>query len=126
MSEYQLTTTDYIIRTSDGAHIPPDPHNADRMAYETWLAEGGVPDPAAPTPPLVMQRDANERIDAGIAASLTVAKDASEALHAISSGFNPQTFAVFLLQMKIMTDAFVAMLQAQATTTTDERPKQDI
>jgi hypothetical protein len=57
MAEYQLTETDEIvIRTSDGASVPNDPGNRDRVAYDEWLAAGGVPDPyvepePAPPPP---------------------------------------------------------------------------
>lgn len=45
MSDYQLTATDIVIRTIDGAHIPNDRGNADRIEYDEWLADGGVPDP---------------------------------------------------------------------------------
>jgi hypothetical protein len=45
MADYQLTATDVVIRTVDQASIPNDPANRDRMEYEQWLADGGVPDP---------------------------------------------------------------------------------
>jgi len=49
MAEYALTATDHIvIRTADGACIPDDPDNRDRVEYEEWLADGGVPDPYVP------------------------------------------------------------------------------
>jgi len=50
MAEYQLTDSENVIRTRDGAHIPNDPANADRIEYEAWLYEGGVPDPYVEPP----------------------------------------------------------------------------
>jgi hypothetical protein len=47
---YQLTQGNTILRTTDGAFIPPDPANTDYAEYQAWLAEGNTPDPA-PAPP---------------------------------------------------------------------------
>ena len=51
MAEYQLTDTESVIRTEDGAWIPNDPANRDRAEYDKWLAAGGVPDPYVEPPP---------------------------------------------------------------------------
>jgi hypothetical protein len=52
MADYQLTATNMILRTADGAYIPPDPANRDYAEYQKWLEGGGVPDPyVAPEPP---------------------------------------------------------------------------
>jgi hypothetical protein len=53
MADYQLTDTDVVIRTVDQAFIPNDPDNRDRVEYEAWLADGGVPDPYVAPPPVV-------------------------------------------------------------------------
>lgn len=57
MADYQLTASDSIIRTADGASIPPDmanrDYNGDAMqpGYLQWVEAGGVPDPyVAPKP----------------------------------------------------------------------------
>jgi hypothetical protein len=52
MADYRLTATDIVIRSADNANIPADPINSDRMEYETWLADGGVPDPYVPPEPV--------------------------------------------------------------------------
>lgn len=51
MADYQLTATDNVIRTADGATIPADPANRDYAEYLQWLDDGGVPDPVPATPP---------------------------------------------------------------------------
>ena len=50
---YQLTTSTTILRTTDGAFIPPDPANVDFATYLAWLEAGNTPDPApTPVPPV--------------------------------------------------------------------------
>jgi hypothetical protein len=58
MADYQLTATEHVIQkvvNRNGevadACIPPDPENMDWIAYQKWLAEGGVPDPYVEPPP---------------------------------------------------------------------------
>lgn len=47
---YQLTETDAVVRLDDNAWIPNDSGNRDRIEYEVWLTNGGVPDPYVPEP----------------------------------------------------------------------------
>jgi len=117
MADYQLTNTDVVIRTADGASIPDDPANRDRIEYEAWLADGNTPDPAQPVEPPQPVVDANARLDAGIDAALVTAQDIRDNLHAVPSTFNATNFAKFLTQAKILSDSFVAMLEAQQTQT---------
>jgi hypothetical protein len=56
---YQLTTGDTILRTTDGAFIPPDSANTDYAAYLEWVEAGNMPDPApivAPPIPLTTEQ----------------------------------------------------------------------
>ena len=60
MADYQLTASEEpcaVIRSSDGACIPPDmanrDYNGDAMSpgYLQWVEGGGVPDPYVPPEP---------------------------------------------------------------------------
>jgi hypothetical protein len=48
MADYRLTHNDIVVRTVDEVYIPNDLENRDRIVYEKWLADGGVPDPYVP------------------------------------------------------------------------------
>ena len=62
MAEYQLTSTDIVTRTIDHASIPNDPDNRDRVEYNKWVAEGGVPDPYVEPPPLTPSVDIEDLV----------------------------------------------------------------
>jgi hypothetical protein len=78
---YQLTDSTNVLRVLDGALIPADPLNADRQAYEAWLAAGHTPDPApvpAPVQPTVvtMRQARLALLGAGLLPSVEAAIDA--------------------------------------------------
>jgi hypothetical protein len=60
---YQLTSGDTILRTTDGAFIPPDPANRDYATYLAWLEEGNTPEPA-PEPPVPVELTPAEKLAA--------------------------------------------------------------
>ena len=63
MADYQLTASEEpcaVIRTEDGACIPPDPANRDYAEYQQWVEGGGVPDPYVP-PPVVAPKPTVEQ-----------------------------------------------------------------
>lgn len=47
--QFGLLADGSILRTIDGAIIPPDTRNRDFRAYQAWLAAGNTPDPVPPT-----------------------------------------------------------------------------
>jgi hypothetical protein len=58
---YQLTTGTTILRTTDGAFIPPDPANTDFATYLKWFEAGNTPDPA-PAPPAPVELTPAEKL----------------------------------------------------------------
>jgi hypothetical protein len=60
---YQLTTGDTILRTTDGAFIPPDPANTDYAAYLQWVEQGGTPEPA-PEPVAPVELTTEQKLEA--------------------------------------------------------------
>jgi hypothetical protein len=67
---YQLTQGDTILRTTDGAFIPPDPANTDYQTYLAWLEEGNTPE-TAPEPEPIPELTTEQKLEA---AGLTVAE----------------------------------------------------
>jgi hypothetical protein len=89
MAEYQLTATEIVTRVADNASIPNDPANRDRVEYNQWLADGGIPDPYVPPPPA----------PPSAAPETTVLYDHENRLRALE-GLPVWTLADFLAKMK--------------------------
>jgi hypothetical protein len=65
MAEYQLTAAEEpcsVIRTEDGACIPPDPANRDYAEYTKWKADGGVPDPYVEPEPIPPEPSVEDQV----------------------------------------------------------------
>ncbi len=96
MADYQSTDTDIVIRTADGAFIPADPRNRDRIDYEAWLADGNEPDPyeppvvVEPVPETISDRQFFQQL--AIAGVITKA----EALAAVKTGDIPAALEKFI------------------------------
>ena len=120
MADYQLTATDdAVIRTVDRAWIPNDPGNRNRVEYEQWLADGGVPDPYTPPPPPEPDagQRANSRLDAGIGAAASAMTALSTQPRADPLPTDPVTqeqLAALQAQVDILQHAMTSMLKAQA------------
>jgi len=94
------------------------------IADELPVEVGDVAAERAPVPivshPLP---DANTRIDDGVTAALTTVVAAAGAIHAIPhGGAVPARFEALLIQAAIISDAFIAMLQAQAASMVPPAP----
>ena len=65
MAEYKLTAAEepcIVIRTEDGACIPPDSANRDYAEYLKWVEDGGVADPYVPPEPVPPQPSQEQQI----------------------------------------------------------------
>jgi hypothetical protein len=48
---YRHLDAGWVLRLTDGAHIPPEPTNRDWVEFLAWEAEGGVTNPYIPPVP---------------------------------------------------------------------------
>lgn len=81
---YRLAADGLVIRLADGAVIPPDPRNADRMRFEAWVGEGNTPAPAPAPPPLDPVAVINGHVE-GVAQGMGYSSAASCAGYAAST-----------------------------------------
>ena len=70
----------WILRHSDGAHIPPEPANRDRTEYLEWVANGGVTKPyVAPVPAKLTPRQFKQGLTLiGVRAAVEAAVEAAD------------------------------------------------
>jgi hypothetical protein len=124
MSGYQLTIGDSVIRIDDGATIPPDPANRDRVEYEAWLAAGGVPDPYVPPPAPVPGSISDRQFFQQLAVVDTITQ--ADALAAVKVGTIPSALQGFVDAITDPAEKFAAnMLLAGATVFERNHPLTD-
>lgn len=115
MADYRLTDSAIVIRTTDGAFIPNDPLNRDRIDYEAWLADGNEPDPYEP--PVVVEPVPATISDRQFFQQLAIAKVISqeEALAAVKTGDIPAALSGFIAALDDAARFNAEMLLSGAT-----------
>ena len=113
MADYRLTDSAIVIRTTDGACIPDDPRNRDRIEYEAWLDAGGVPDPYVPPPEPVPATISDRQFFQQLAIAKVISQE--EALAAVKTGDIPSALSGFIAALPDAARFNAEMLLSGAT-----------
>lgn len=125
MADYRLTDSEVVVRTIDGAFIPNDPLNRDRIDYEAWLADGNEPDPYEP--PVVVEPVPDTISDRQFFQQLAIAGVISqeEALAAVKTGDIPAALSGFIAALDDAARFNAEMLLSGATIFARNHPLTD-